>query len=224
MSDLPSVAIILQTYARTEYAVQTIRLARENLFYGGNLYWIIADDGSPPDHFRAVCAAIEADEQGNGPTFSAVSEKLGYGGIANKAIQIAEENGCPITFWLEDDWLTERPFDLTPYVELLHTDGDIGMVRLAHLPVGLQASSIGRHGRMYLHIEKTRQYCYSGNPHLKHRRFFEHYGVYPEGRNPGNTEVFYDHLVREHEGPKIVWPLAIGDTFPFGHIGEVQSY
>jgi len=221
---LPAVAIVLLTYQRTAYALETIQSARKNLIYGRPLYWIIADDGSDEAHFSAVYKAIEADEQGSGVTFSCFSEKLNYGGIANLAVEIANENGCPITFWLEDDWRTERPFDLTPYACLLAQDDDIGMVRLAHMPTGLEADTIGRHGRMYLHIKKTRQYAFSGNPHLKHFRFFEDYGMYPIGRNPGNTEVFYDHTVRTTEGCKIVWPLAIGDTYPFGHIGEVQSY
>lgn len=221
---LQAVAIVLLTYERTGYAIRTIESAKQNLIYGRPFFWIVADDGSTPRHFDAVQGAISADEQGNGPSWTAFSEKLGYGGMANKAIQLAEQNGCSITFWLEDDWLTERPFDITPYVHLLASDNGIGMVRLGHLPVGLDAESIGRDGRMYLDIQKSRQYCYSGNPHLKHRRFFEHYGMFPENRNPGDTEIYYDWVVREHDGPKIVWPLAIGDTFPFGHIGEEKSY
>lgn len=220
---LPPVAIVLLTYERTGYALRTIESALQNLLYGRPFFWIIADDGSTPRHFDAVQGAISADDQGNGPT-SAFSQKQGYGRMANQAIRIAEENGCPITFFLEDDWLTERPFDITPYVQLLMEHDDIGMVRLGHLPVGLEAESMGWDGRMYLEIKKSRQYCYSGNPHLKHRRFFEHYGMFPEDRNPGDTEIFYDWIVREHDGPKVVWPLAIGDTFPFGHIGMEKSY
>lgn len=215
---LPPVAVVLLTFERTDYALRTIESARQNLLYGRPFYWIIADDGSTPRHFDAVCAAVE------GETHSVFTGKQGYGRMANQAIRIAEENGCPITFWLEDDWRTERPFDITPYAQLLTQHDDIGMVRLGHLPVGLEAESIGRDGRMYLEIKKTRQYCYSGNPHLKHRRFFEHYGMFPEDRNPGDTEIFYDFVVREHDGPKVIWPLAIGDTFPFGHIGMEKSY
>ena len=114
--------------------------------------------------------------------------------------------------------------DIEPYVTLLETEESVGMIRLGHLPVGLDISSAGYNGRMYLHIQKTTQYAFSGNPHLKHTRFRGHYGDYPIGRNPGETEISYDHQIRTANGSSILWPLAIGDTYKFAHIGEVSSY
>ena len=44
-----SLVIVLQTYARTNYAVATIRALKKHLTYTPGYHWIIADDGSDAD-------------------------------------------------------------------------------------------------------------------------------------------------------------------------------
>jgi len=149
------------------------------------------------------------------------TKKQGYGAMANQAWHLAKGN---VTLWLEDDWVLSSRWDLTGYVRLLEQNERIGMIRLGHLPIDLQCFSVGYNGRMYLEIGKNSQYVFSGNPHLKHKRFMS-YGMYPTGKNPGDTEIAYDHQYRTNHGQGcILWPLAIGDRFVFSHIGEEKSY
>ena len=215
-------AVVLLTYQRTEYALRTVQTAVNNLRYEGSVQWYIADDGSDGAHVKALVDEIEMTAYMPEP-LDWHSEKQGYGANANAAAQLLSDD-YPVTLWLEDDWALTRPFNLTPYVHLLETNHDVGMVRLGHMPVGQHMDSVGYDGHMYLNIHKSQQYAYSGNPHLKHRRFFEQHGGWPEGLDPGKTELAYDEQVRSIDGPHIWWPLAIGDSPPWGHIGTVKSY
>lgn len=215
---LPDVMVLLLTYERTEYALRTIHSHLANLRYDGIIQWAVVDDGSRPEHYE-TCRAALADYL----SFSA-SRRAGYGANANEAWDAAYyHKHCPITYWLEDDWVLRRPLDITPYVRLLLEKEDVGMVRLGYLPVGLDLESVGYDGRMYLNVKKTKQYAFSGNPHLKHYRF-RSYGDYPVGKNPGVTEIEYDHKIRVQVGPAIWWPLVVGDDPFFAHIGVEQSY
>lgn len=208
------VTILFLTYARTDYAVATVKAAKRFLAYDGGLHWFIVDDGSHQAHIDAVTRHL--------PNYQVYTHRAGYGANVNVTWPMTQQTG-PITLWLEDDFELTKPLDITPYVKLLMGREDVGAVRLGYLPVGLDLHSVGYDGRMYLKVEKSQQYCFSGNPHLKHERFME-YGPYPESLNPGETEIAYDHQVRSKDGPAIWWPLAIGDAPYFGHIGQVKSY
>jgi len=211
-------SIILLTYQRTDYALRAIDGICENLMYG--LFkpdWVVVDDGSDKSHIDAIRAKLDGHEF----THDLYSERVGYGALANKAMSMALSD---VTLWLEDDWVLNRPLVLSPYIALLNENENIGMVRLGHLPIGLELSSEGYSGHMYLNVQKGTQYAYSGNPHLKHKRFYEQYGEMPTGKHPGDTEIAYDAQVRSRYGPRIVWPLQIGDRPYFDHIGEIKSY
>ena len=227
MNHLPKVGIILITYERTDYAVETVGSVCANLRYDGEFGWYIADDGSRSEHVAAIQTAIRTGghELWDMHQLRTPQEK-GYGASANKAWKtLAEDHDAPITLWLEDDWRLNRPLDITPYVKALHQSHvDVGMIRLGHMPQALDLTTLGYDGRMYGNVKKTQQYAYSGNPHLKHVSYMASYGLMPTNENPGNTEIHYDHIFRTTSGVQIWWPFAIGDKPYFDHIGEVQSY
>lgn len=217
---LPSVPIILITSTRTRYAVRTVAAARDRLKYDGRLLWYIAADNSNEQHVTHILAEL-ATERIAGIHYTTG----GYGETANLAWRKCREALLPVTFWLEDDWELQRELDITPAVRLFGQLQHVGCVRYSYLPTGLECDAVGHEWRMYLQIRKTRPYAFSGNPHLKHERFV-FYGDYPEGMNPGDTEIHYDGQIRQrpHDGPSIWWPLAIGDAPPFRHIGDEKSY
>lgn len=218
-----TLGIIFLTYQRTGYAQRTIKTTINNLRYDGRILWYMADDGSGGDHVDRLVHTIRNNGGNLLAWHDAVPTGKGYGRNANVAWERLSHETA-VTLWLEDDWELSQPLDVTPYVRLLEENGDVGMVRLGHMPINLDLRSVGYDGRMYLHVRKSQQYAYSGNPHLKHVRFNEVYGGLPTGMNPGETEVAYDHHVRFTAGPQIWWPLAIGDRFIWSHIGAEQSY
>lgn len=223
-------SIILTTYARTDYATATIDGILTNALYenkpaAGNagVVWFVVDDGSDTAHLDAVRQRLDGQ---NVAYFH--SQRRGYGANVNDAWLRSWELSS-VHLLIEDDWQLRTPLDLTPYVRLLEYQTHMGMVRLGHMPVGLSLESKGHDGRMYLKVLPATQYYFSGNPHLKHRRFAEQYGWYPEGLNPGETELSYDWQCREKtmkrkDLPEIWWPLEIGDRHLFGHIGAEKSY
>lgn len=207
--------IVFQTYARTEYALRTIEAIKEHLIYEPS--WFIVDDGSEASHLEEIKAAIGSDLIGH------YSKRVGYGALANVAWRETAKYD-PITLWLEDDWVLDRPFNPAHYIHLLSSDQSIGMVRLGRIPIGLRGEIIGDGVEVYLKLDKGAPYYFSGNPSIRHSRFYDAYGGYPTDLKPGDTEVAYDDIIRSAAGPDIITPINIGTWGLFGHIGAEKSY
>jgi hypothetical protein len=216
------IVIVLQTFKRTQNAIDTIRAARRNLHYGGPLYWYVADDGSPPEHVNAVLEAVGGD------LLAYHSERRGYGGNANAAWDAADQIGM-LTFWLEDDWELRQPLDLYRYAALLMETHEVGMVRLGVLNLDMRGRSWAHGGSVYWkldrepHLEGTP--VFTGHPSLRHRRYRQVYGDYPTGLTPGETELAYAYQFRmgTPDSPAIVWPADYPANGYFGHIGEIKT-
>ncbi len=226
MTDLPQIAIVMVTYKRTELALLTVKSVCENLGYPRELrQWYIADDGSPFEHVEKILSELDKHSE---KLYGYHNEKLGEGYNAGKGWNRGLLKGyeiSPIILFLEDDWELKRPLDITPYVRLLMEREDIGMMRLGHLAVGNDVSIVGYNGIHYLEYLRGKQYCYSGNPHLRHRRFNEFYGMFAEDRNPGNMELAMDaEFQLKTEGPAIWRPADIAGWGIFGHTGTEKSW
>lgn len=217
-SELAPLAMVLLTYARTDYAVRTIESARANLRYQGDIVWYVADDGSPQPHLDAIDQALAG-----ATVLGKHTARASYGASANWALRAAYAY-TDVAFVLEDDWTLAAPYDLTRHVRTLRRHSDLGMFRFAYLPVGQRGEVIGRDGIYYLLLDWGPAYVFSGNPSLRHRRAFETWGPYPEGQLPGPTECAYDSQVQAARGPRIAWAMDVGEWGIFGHIGQVPSY
>ncbi len=209
--------IVLQTYARTEYALLTVQAVNKHLKCP--LRWFIVDDGSHQAHLDAIADEIRPA----GELVGLHSQRIGYGALANVAWRETAKHD-PLTLWLEDDWALQRDFDPAHYINLLNTYDDIGMVRLACIPTGLISETVGDGPEAYLKLHKGTPYYFSGNPAMRHIKFYEAYGDYPTNLDPGNTELGYDAKIQGLPGPGIVIPVEIGTWGLFGHIGTEQSY
>ena len=222
-SKYPRMAVCLLTATRTEYAVRTVVSICENLKYP-NLAWYVAGDGASGEHMFAV---LEALDNAGAKVFGSHSEKLGPGPSWNMAVEKALEQ-CDFVFWLENDWELKNELDPTRYIDLLADKPKVGMVRLSYMAVGLDLFSVGHDGTHYLKMQKSTPYAYSGNPSIRHRRYFDAYRWYPNFQaNPGECEVRHDNEFRSKDGPEIWWPLDLphgGWGGGFGHIGQEQSY
>ena len=216
------IVVILQTYRRTDCALRTIAAARRNLIYGGPLYWYVADDGSPAEHVSAVLEAVGGD------LLAYHSTRRGYGGNANAAWDAADQIGA-LTFWLEDDWELRQPLDLYAYACLLMETSEVGMVRLGALNLDIRGRTWAHGGRVYWKLDKEPHLegtpVFTGHPSLRHRRYRDVYGSYPEGLTPGETELAYAYQFRmgPQDAPGIVWPADYPAMGYFGHIGEIKT-
>lgn len=216
------ITIILQTYKRTDVALRTIAAARELLRYP-DLRWYVADDGSEPEHVGAVLAALD------GAAIVGVhSERRGYGANSNIAWQLADARSA-LTFWLEDDWELRQPLDLWQYAALLMETNEIGLVRLGVLNLDIRGRTWAHGGKVYWKLDKEPHLegtpVFTGHPSLRHRRYLQAYGLYPEGLSPGDTELAYAWQFRigSPDAPGIVWPADYPPLGWFGHIGTVKT-
>lgn len=217
------IVIVFQTFERTDYAVQTIAAARKYLKYP-DLRWYIADDSRNTTHGQTVREALGGDRVIGGHHLPGAS----YGGNANAAWDAADRVGA-LAFFLEDDWELTAPLDLYPYAALLMERPEVGMVRLGVLNLDIHGRTWGHNGRLYWtldhvpHIEGTP--VFTGHPSLRHRRYREAYGSYPEGLGPGDTELAYawQYRIGTADGPAIVWPADYPPMGFFGHIGEIKT-
>lgn len=226
MTDLPNLAIVLVTYKRTSLAVETVRSLSMNLGYPKELrQWYVADDGSPAEHVRAITDELELHKE---KLYGFHNEKFGTGYNAgagwNRGL-LAGHMISPIVLFMEDDWRLKREFDIVPFVKLLEEREDIGLVRLGHLAVGNIVEINGYAGVHYFEYMRGRQYCYAGNPHLRHRRFSEAYGMFAEDLNPGEMELAVDAAFQaDPDGPKIWRPADIPGWGIFDHIGTEKTW
>jgi hypothetical protein len=213
------IVIVLQTWERTDVAFRTVVAARMHLRYP-DLRWYIADDGSRPEHLAALRELL--------PDAPYHSQRRGYGGNCNAAWAYADTVGA-LTFWLEDDWELTQPLDLYPYAALLMERPEVGMVRLGNLNLDIRGRTWGHGGRIYWTLDREPHHegtpVFTGHPSLRHWRYRNAYGAYPEGLTPGETELAYAYQYRigPHSGPSIVWPADYPSTSLFGHIGEVKT-
>lgn len=217
----PLIAICLFTYRRFDYAYRTVSAIRRNFRYDNYAYFI-GDAGSDPQEFDRFLASFEDTEE------RVAYHHIGpYGAGLNWNMTIdAALKETEYFVRLEDDWELLVPLDPLPHLEVLQHE-NVGCIRWGLLPILLNLKSVGFRGRMYLEVTAEKHYMYSGNPHLTKQQFWDYFGKYPEGLQPGDTEVAYDAQVRSKAteySPKIIWPIIQDGAGLFGHIGERQSY
>lgn len=213
------IVVVFLTKDRTEYALRTLRTFLANVRYP-ELRYYVADDGSAQGHLDAISEALAGQTVIGWHTLPGGT----YGESANKAWHVAHEQ-ADLTFFLEDDWELREPLDLAPYAQLLEERSDIGMVRLGYLNLNMRGSVFGHAGRLYWLLDREAdEYVFTGHPSLRHRRYREAYGAYPEGLAPGDTELGYAFQFRMRQGPGIVWPAGMAEYGVFAHIGEKRSY
>lgn len=220
MSDVPPIWILLTTYKRREIALRTIRGVKDNLLWP-NIGWVITDDGSGEDHLQVL-----RDEIGGSYAIETYDgQRRGVGHNMNWGLRRIWEMGADLTLVLEDDWYLEKPLDMTPYVNLLMNNADIGMIRLGYLSYNLLSTIIKQEDKLWLKfLQNGNQYVYAGHASLRHKRLHQAVGMFTEGLAPGANELDfcgrYNHRHSVGAAPDIVWPLEFGWLGPFSHIGS----
>lgn len=187
----------------------TIRITVEklltNLKYDGRIHILVSEDG---DIGKTEEALAEYDQYGVVTVISGAGRGLGVN--LNTILSIARGRKFEFIMNMDDDHWLEKPLDITPHVKHLMEDEEAGWIRFY---------GIGHHnyvgdlrGRYwYVRWNSPELYIPSFRPHLKHIRFHDHFGNYPEGLKLGATEEGFCHkcrdIAREKGGPKVLVPL-----------------
>lgn len=223
----PAICVLLLTYLRTEMAVATVKSFCEKIDYPKELLsFYIADDGSPFEHVQTLINEIQ---KGGVSVAGYHNEKMMPGTCFvgrgwNYGLQQAHKVS-DIVLLLEDDWELRYELDIRPYIRLLLELPEVGIVRLSGLPVGGEVRVRGWNGVHYLEYLRTTAMGYSGNPHLRHVRYTEFYGLFAIDRSPGDVEVNYDERFQEFkDGPNIWRPADLPAYGIFGHLGRERTW
>ena len=218
--------ILLLTYERTDYALETLRSALDLLECPEPLSVHIADDGSSEAHRAALFELAGGYSRVQGISVTN-SERRGYGANYNLALQTVHLF-ADIILPLEDDWRTLRPFSLMPLIEALQEE-QFGCVRLGY--IGFTQELRGKfvlsagHRWLLLDPDSAEPHVWSGHPRLETRNWQRRVGPWHEnpGLDPGTTEFLIAQRREAREG--VVWPTDL--VYPWGdlfaHIGTVQA-
>ena len=203
---IPDIAVLIPTYNRPDVLAHTVQLLQRHLIYDGTIrYYIGNDSDTPQDVPHAV---------------NLIGPRNGLGANLNMLLSFTSE---AFILQMDDDHWLLKPLDLNPHVKKLHTDANAGWVRL----MGIGAHKyIGRLDESYWRVswESPELYIPSNRPHLKHRRFHQCYGLYPEGYKLGETEDNFCHQCkdhwRKHGGPDVLVPLDVATESSWDHVGD----
>lgn len=194
---------------------------------GWNLTWIVADDASAHEH----TARDRWNELAAGEPLhflpSADGKRHGVGASLNRAIYSANAQGHELQLYAVDDWLMTEPI---PYLDAvavwLHGEPGIGAVRLGppHPGIRGEVRLAWPYEFWYLKLDRRHGYVFGHRPALYHRRFWEAYGLHPEGMSALETERIYTERYARTNGPETVlylpahtfWPL------PNAELGDVE--
>lgn len=233
MQDWPDVAVLIPTYNRVKILIDTIWLLEKNLHYSGKLQYFIGNDGDESIKHALDLSKLENETMMrvnvyDGPRVTA-DKPVGLGDNLNMLIDKAMTWDIDYIFQLDDDHHLVKPMDLDPHVRQLMEHEDAGWIRL--MGIGSHHYTATLEGDYwYVHWDSEGPYSLyipSNRPHLKHRRFHEFYGMYPEGLKLGQTEETFCHQCRnvwkkcnkDAKPPSVLVPLNSNSESAWKHVG-----
>lgn len=227
MSDWPGVSVLIPTYNRLQVVADTVAMLAQMIDYPGTLtFWLGVDNDKESSRQVAVfvlkhCGvnvnAIEGPRRRN----PAIKGFLG----ANLNLLLRASRNDNLLMQMDDDHHLLRRLDLKPHVERLMTDETAGWIRL--MGVGFHRYCGCLDGRYWrVNWDSPELYIPSNRPHIKHRRFHEFYGVYPEGLKLGETEERFCHQCKDKAlmslayAPQVLVPLDTLTESGWDHVGQ----
>lgn len=218
------IAVMLFTHRRPFYAERTILSLTKHL-RNVETHVHIADDNSDIEDVEALAETARKQPTVERVTISHAGGR-GYGGSYNLATNTVHQlEGIDALLPLEDDWELTRPWDPSPYVHALR-DGVARSVRLGYVGITgtLDMRTRTHAGRIYLefHPRSSEPHVFAGHPRLETVAYQRDVGTWPEGIDPGSTEMTVAKRDSARKG--VVWPGDLPLTGGlFAHIGTLQA-
>lgn len=227
MEQWPGVSVLIPTYNRLQVVADTVSLLAQMLDYPGQLtFWLGVDnDQESPrqviQHIQKQCGVnVNALD---GPRRRDPHSKGYLGANLNMLIKASRVDN--LLMQLDDDHHLQRRLDLRPHVEVLLNDNTAGWIRL--MGVGFHRYCGCLNGRYWrVNWDSPELYIPSNRPHIKHRRFHEFFGMYPEGLKLGETEEGFCHQCKNRarqtpdKAPQVLVPLDVLTESGWDHVGH----
>lgn len=202
------ISVLIPTYNRAQILRGTISLLQKNLHYSGKITYYIGIDGN---------AGTGKMLAGHSDIVSIIGPNNGLGANLNRLISSTQDD---YLFQLDDDHQLEQPLDLHPHIRQLEFDNSAGWIRLMGVAYHNYIAKL-KGDYWYIYWESPELYIPSNRPHLKHRRFHDHYGLYPEGVKLGESEEGFCEQCKEKakEDGKIKVLVPVNDI-KWNHVGD----
>lgn len=231
------VSVLIVTYDRPREIRETIEALKKHVKYPRDeLRWVVCDDGTSGNYVYHI--------QQDFPELNiraTITPRKGFGANVNKGLKHCW-NTSDFVLFNEDDRPPIKTYDLEKAVALLSSTkdahkpegasarGQIGCVRLSGIAshwMTLQSreadTSIGKLN--YLHLLKSSPFLniWSNQPSIIHRRFFDCYGLFPEGISLGETETVFAKTFKHKKGGPWICILTDGIDTAQRHIGHSRQ-
>ena len=201
----PSVSVLIPTYNRPWILRETISLLQKNLKYSGQITYYIGIDGD---------LSIGKMFAGHSDIVSIPGPNNGLGANINRLINSTKDD---YLFQMDDDHHLLDELDLDPHIRQLEFDSNAGWIRLMGVAYHDYIAKL-KGDYWYIYWESPELYITSNRPHLKHRRFHDYYGLYPEGVKLGESEVGFCEQCKTKAGSiKVLVPV---NEIKWNHVGD----
>jgi glycosyltransferase involved in cell wall biosynthesis len=215
------ISCLFITYNRSDLLAKTFEALKDGIANSGLVAeFVVSDDSSSPTHQIAISKL----------TFDAMAVakcNSGLGANQNRGLALCKHQ---FILQVQDDMLfIGCPLELSASIELLKSDGEIGIVQLTpvHSDLPFERRMIGVHefvifvndGLPWLRNCGVRPY--SDLPHIKRREFVTDLGPYLEGVSMPDCENDYKRRVARQRKWKVAQLVSSGS---FKHLGEDVSY
>lgn len=204
----PDIDILIPTHERPFILKKAIECLDKNLVYNGGLKYLVGFDGD-----KSAAKMFSGDSR----ITTIDGPDSGLGANLNQLIRLSTGD---FLLQMDDDHLLVGEIDLNKHVLKLERDPSVGWIKL--MGIGHHdyiACLEGEYWRIWW--KSPELYIPSNRPHLKHRRFHDHFGLYPEGVNLADTEIgFCRQCKKIGSGPSVLVPIGVDTEGAWEHIGE----
>jgi len=197
---------LIPTYNRPWILKKAIELLKKNLRYSGQIIYYLGVDGDLSTgkmfagHSDIVCVP--------GPN-------NGLGANLNRLIDTAKSD---YLFQLDDDHHLLELIDLDRHIKELEWNDDAGWIKLMGCAYhNYKATLKGEY--WYISWKSPELYIPSNRPHLKHRRFHDYFGLYPEGVSLGESEEGFCNQCKDKAGKKYKVLIPLNGP-KWDHVGD----
>lgn len=211
----PRLSVLVITYNRKEILRETLYRLKQHLGYVGPIHYIVADDGSD-DGTQSMLEEEFPDAE------LVQSHRVNLGGNSNAGLRAAFEK-ADFVLQLQDDMQMLCYLDAHPHIQKLIDDETCGYVRLWGVAGHLYEAKLdGNYWRLLWTCPDL--YVASDRPHLKHKRFHDHFGYYPEGLLSAETEEAWCKQTKEVAAARasnidVIVPLTVLTETSWEHVG-----
>ncbi len=220
---LPYVTVVMTTHNRTNVACAVIDSLIKNLKYP-KLKWCISDDRSDEGHVDKLVEQFKKNGINEVHVEKTNKERYGLGASLNNGLKYAWTNS-DIVLTTEDDWILEKPLNITQHVKIIESDKSIAAIRLATLNYAAERKCIYdnfvevySNGKLYS--------VFNNQVALRHKRIYDKLSYYKDNCSSDQSEQSMIHKFNKQNKLKVLFPNEIkrktydDKSLYFIHIGN----